>query len=292
MNQVKLIECPRDAWQGLSQFIPTEEKVRYLRQLIRCGFRHIDAVSFVSPKYVPQMADSEAVMAELGSDGPTLTGVEIIGIVVNAEGLARALRTPQVTTIGYPHSLSETFLGSNARITLERSRERARDLIRTCENAGRQAVIYISMAFGNPYGEPWNGEAVAAEVARLRDAGARAISLADTVGLAQPDEIRCLLDVVLPPSSGIEIGVHLHGNAEDAVPKIQAAFDAGCRRFDSALTGWGGCPFASDELVGNIPTETVVTALEPRGANTGVSPTGLVQALEKTRELRRRYAHS
>ena len=136
MDQVKLIECPRDAWQGLSLFIPTEEKVRYLRQLVRCGFRHIDAVSFVSPKYVPQMADSEAVIAELGADESTLSGVEMIGIVVNAEGLARALRTPQVTTIGYPHSLSGKFLESNARITVERSRELARDLICASEHAG------------------------------------------------------------------------------------------------------------------------------------------------------------
>lgn len=290
MDHVKLIECPRDAWQGLSGSIPTAEKVRYLRELIRCGFRHIDAVSFVSPKYVPQMADSEAVMEELGSDETTLPGVEIIGIVVNGEGLARALRTPQVTTIGYPHSLSAKFLESNARITVERSREQARDLICACEHAGRQTVIYISMAFGNPYGEPWNTEAVAAEIARLKDAGARVISLADTVGLARPDEIRRLLDVVLPSASGMEIGVHLHGTAEDATPKILAAFDAGCRRFDSALTGLGGCPFAGDELVGNIPTENVVMALEPRGVNTGIAPAGLVQALEATSELRHHYA--
>lgn len=291
MDAVKLIECPRDAWQGLSEPIPVSEKVRYLRALIRCGFRHIDAVSFVSPKYVPQMADSEAVMAELGADEAALAGVEIIGIVVNTEGLSRALGTPHVTTVGYPHSLSENFLESNARITVERSRGLAGELIRECENAGRESVIYISMAFGNPYGEPWSPEAVVAEVARLKDAGARAVSLADTVGIARPDEIGHLLTMVLQPAPGIEVGVHLHARADEAPEKVLAAYEAGCRRFDSALTGLGGCPFAGDELVGNIPTEIVAITLKRRGAQTGIAPTALVRAVQATQELRRRYAH-
>lgn len=290
-NAVKLVECPRDAWQGLSVSIPTTEKAGYLRELVLCGFRHIDAVSFVSPKYVPQMADSEAVMAELGADETTLPGVEIIGIVVNPAGLERALRTPHVTTVGYPHSLSETFLQSNAHTSVERSREFSRELIRSSEQAGRQTVIYISMAFGNPYREPWEPEAVAAEVARLKEAGAKAISLADTAGLAGLDEIGKLLEAVRPAAEGIEIGVHLHSRPEEAAAKVLAAYDAGCRRFDSALTGLGGCPFAGDELVGNIPTENVAMALEPLGVNTGISPTGLIRALEATSQLRRRYAH-
>jgi hydroxymethylglutaryl-CoA lyase len=162
METVKLVECPRDAWQGMSKAIPTAEKVRYLRLLIDCGFRHIDAVSFVSPRYVPQMADSEAVLAELGADGKGLDGIEIIGIVVNEAGLERALRAPQVTTVGYPHSLSAAFLEANAHTTVERSRELAAHLVRECEQAGRRSVIYISMAFGNPYQEAWSPEAVAA----------------------------------------------------------------------------------------------------------------------------------
>jgi hydroxymethylglutaryl-CoA lyase len=290
MEAVKVIECPRDAWQGLSKPIPAAEKVRYLREIIRCGFRHIDAVSFVSPKYVPQMADSEAVMAELGADEAALAGIEIIGIVVNAEGIERALRTRQVSTIGYPHSLSEKFLESNARLSVERSRQLVRELIRACENAGRQTVIYISMAFGNPYGEPWSPESVVEEIARLKEAGARAISLADTVGLARPEEIERLLAAAIPTAAGIEMGVHLHGRADDAAQKVLAAYGAGCRRFDSALTGLGGCPFAGDELVGNIPTEIVVTTLKRRGAQTAIAPTGLVRAIQVTQELRRRHA--
>jgi hydroxymethylglutaryl-CoA lyase len=291
METVKLIECPRDAWQGLGETIPTVEKVAYLRGLIANGFRHIDAVSFVSPKYVPQMADSEAAMAELASDEQALEGVEIIGIVVNAKGLERALGTRHVTTVGYPHSLSETFLESNAGTSVERSRAFARDLIRACEEAGRRAVVYISMAFGNPYGDAWSPEAVAAEVTALKTMGAGAISLADTVGLAQPEQIGLLLRVALAAADGIEIGVHLHSRPEDAAEKVLAAYDAGCRRFDAALTGLGGCPFAGDQMVGNIPTEIVVNTLKRRGAQTGIAPTALVRALQATQDLRSRYAH-
>lgn len=291
METVKLIECPRDAWQGLDQTIPTDEKVRYLRRLIDCGFRHIDAVSFVSPKYVPQMADSEEVMGQLAASAPATDETEIIGIVVNEEGLERALRTPHVTTAGYSHSVSEKFLELNAHTCVDRSRALARKVILDCENAGRQSVIYISMAFGNPYGDPWSVEGIAEEVAFLKSLGARAISLADTVGLARPEEIRRLLEAVLPAATGIEIGVHLHGRPEEAITKVMAAYEAGCRRFDSALTGLGGCPFAGDGLVGNIATETVVTTLKRQGAWTGITPIALVQALEATKELHHRYAH-
>ncbi|HVB35292.1 MAG TPA: hydroxymethylglutaryl-CoA lyase [Patescibacteria group bacterium] len=290
MNAVKLVECPRDAWQGLPETIPTEGKVRYLRRLIECGFRHIDAVSFVSPKYVPQMADSEQVIAELAAGGLAPGEVEIIGIVVNQEGLERALRAAAVTTVGYPHSLSEKFLASNARTSVEKSRALVGELVRACEQAGRELVVYISMAFGNPYREAWSAEAVAAEVAHLKESGVRAISLADTVGLARPDRIRSLLGAVLPAAGGVEIGVHLHGRPEEAAPKVLAAYAAGCRRFDSALTGLGGCPFAGDELVGNIPTEIVVRTLKRHGGWTGIAPTALVLALAATQELRCRYA--
>jgi hydroxymethylglutaryl-CoA lyase len=292
VNELKLIECPRDAWQGLPAVIPTAEKVAYLRQLIDCGFRHIDAVSFVSPKYVPQMADSEDVMSQLASSGLGERGVEIIGIVVNEKGLDRALATPGVTTVGYPHSLSPTFLQSNARMTIDRSRALIEHLVRATATAGRGLVVYISMAFGNPYGDPWSPELVAEEAARLAKAGARAISLADTVGMARPEEIRRLLAAVLPAAGGVEIGVHLHSRHEDAAEKVEAAQQAGCLRFDSALTGLGGCPFAGDELVGNIPTEIVLTTLERLGLSTAIAPQALQQALDATRTLRERYARA
>jgi hydroxymethylglutaryl-CoA lyase len=286
---MKLIECPRDAWQGLPLTIPAAEKVAYLGLLIAAGFRHIDAVSFVSPKYVPQMADSEAVMSELSASGALKQDIEIIGIFVNEKGLERVLATPGVTTAGYPHSLSATFLESNAHTTIDRSRALVRVLVRETQAAGRGLVVYLSMAFGNPYGDPWSRERVAEEVQRLARAGVRQISLADTVGLASPEEIRDLLAAVLPAAEGIEIGVHLHSRREQAAEKIIAAHEAGCRRFDSALTGLGGCPFAGDELVGNIPTEIVIATLRSRGVSTGIAPPTLDEAIEATRELRRRY---
>lgn len=291
IEPVKLVECPRDAWQGLPRLIPTDEKVAYLRQLIDAGFRQIDAVSFVSPKYVPQMADSEAVMEQLASAGLAESGVEIIGIVVNEKGLDRALATPGVNTVGYPHSLSPAFLQSNAHLTIERSRTLITEFVRRITAAGRGLVVYISMAFGNPYGDPWSPERVAEEVGWLARAGVRAISLADTVGLARPEEIRGLLDAVLPSAGGLEIGVHLHSRQQQAAEKIQAAHQAGCRRFDSALTGLGGCPFAGDELVGNIPTEIVVTTLAGLGVSTALDPAALERALQAARRVRQRYAH-
>lgn len=294
MSAVKLIECPRDAWQGLAESIPTEDKAAYLRMLIDCGFRHIDAVSFVSPKYVPQMADSEAVLALLESERSALQGADIIGIAVNGKGLERALAAPGVTTVGYPHSLSETFLQSNARQTFAQSRALVRQFLRGAQGAGRQLVVYISMAFGNPYNDPWSPERVAAEVVWLRSAGVQAISLADTVGLAGPEEVVRLLAAVFAAvdagEGGVEIGIHLHGRAGQAAEKILAAYEAGCRRFDSALTGLGGCPFAGDELVGNLPTEIVIDALERSGARAGIARDALERALAATRELRRRHA--
>jgi hydroxymethylglutaryl-CoA lyase len=289
-EKVKLIECPRDAWQGLPETIPTVAKAAYLRNLIDSGFRNIDAVSFVSPKYVPQMADSEAVMAELSAKSVLAQGVEIIGIVVNEKGLDRALATPGVTTAGYPHSLSATFLESNSHTTIDRSRALVATMVRETQAANRNLVVYISMAFGNPYGDPWSPGHVAEEVAWLARTGVRQISLADTVGLATPEQIQELLTAALPAAAGIEIGVHLHSRRDQASEKVAAAWESGCRRFDSALTGLGGCPFAGDDLVGNIPTEIVIATLESRGASTGIAPASLEQALRATRELRKRFA--
>src|SRR6266849_7067944 len=262
MEQVKIIECPRDAWQGLAQIIPTELKIEYLRGLIGCGFRHIDAVSFVSPKYVPQMADSEAVMAGLTKDlAPEGEPVEVIGIVVNEKGLERALATPGVTTIGYPYSISAYFRRANANMTRDESRLLVEKLRKETTAANRDLVIYISMAFGNPYDEPWGPEIVQDTLEWLKDVRVRTVSLADTVGTASPQIVGDLFRQAKDHVAGIELGVHLHSRPENAEEKILAAYEAGCRRFDSALTGLGGCPFAGDDLVGNIPTESVISAL-------------------------------
>ena len=261
MESVKIIECPRDAWQGLKRQIPTERKIEYLRGLITAGFRHIDAVSFVSPKAVPQMADSEKVLEQLGP----LKDVEIIGIVVNEQGAERAIATGGVSTLGYPYSISETFLRRNQNQSPEENEavlKRIRDRV---DEAGLAMVAYISMAFGNPYGDPWNEEKVAEAERTIAGLGISSVSIADTVGLAEPELIDRVVAAVLRDCGGCEIGVHLHSTRAGAMAKVLAAYDAGCRRFDAAIGGLGGCPFAQDDLVGNVPTEEVLRALQERG---------------------------
>jgi hydroxymethylglutaryl-CoA lyase len=258
---VKLIECPRDAWQALQRQIPTELKVRYLRALIHAGFRHIDAVSFVSPKAVPQMADSEAVLAQLGAP----RDVEIIGIVVNEKGAERAIAAGAVRTLGYPFSISETFLRRNQNQSPEENLAVLEAIKRRAGDAGLAIVVYISMAFGNPYGDPWNKRRVAEAARAIADLGVSSISLADTVGVAETESIQRVVSTVVEECGGVEVGVHLHSTRGDATRKVLAAYDAGSRRFDAALGGLGGCPFAQDQLVGNIPTEEVLRALEQRG---------------------------
>ena len=283
MESVKLIECPRDAWQGLPRVIPTERKVEYLRGLIAAGFRHLDAVSFVSPKAVPQMVDSEEVLAQLGS----IDGVEIIGIVVNEKGADRAIATKKVTTLGYPCSISETFLRRNQNQPLPENLAVLKRIKAMADETGLGMVAYISMAFGNPYGDSWSEEKLLEAVAVIRDAGIKALSLADTVGAADPDLIARVLATVLGESNEVEMGVHLHSTRAGAVAKVLAAFDAGCRRFDSAIGGLGGCPFAQDDLVGNIPTEEVVRALEQRGAYLAITEVQPLMAMNN--EIARQF---
>src|SRR5216684_1524002 len=292
-SYVKLVECPRDAWQGLADFIPTELKADYLKELVRAGFRHIDAVSFVSPKHVKQMADSEEVMAKLNASFPDGTDrPEIIGIVVNERGLERALATPGVTTIGYPYSISAYFRRANANMTREESRALVETLKKETAAANRDLVIYISMAFGNPYDEPWGPEIVQDTLEWLKDVRVRTVSLADTVGTASPELVGDLFRQVRDHVGGIELGVHLHSRPENGEAKILAAYEAGCRRFDSALTGLGGCPFAGDNLVGNIATEQVLAALRKAGADPGIDNARLTKVLAMTNEIRAKYAHA
>ena len=264
---VKIIECPRDAWQGLPQVIPAGIKADYLRSLVRAGFKHIDAVSFVSPEAVPQMADSEQVMEELASEDSDLSGVEIIGIVVNSRGADRALATPAVTTMGFPYSVSETFLQRNQHQTPEEALDVLEDIYQRVYRAGAEMVVYVSMAFGNPYGDTWTiGETVEA-CQLLADMGVEQISLADTAGVATAEQVEELMAAVMVAGTGAEIGVHLHARPAETASKITAAYRAGCRRFDMALAGLGGCPFAQDALVGNVATETALKTLRDLGAN-------------------------
>jgi len=261
-EQVKLIECPRDAWQGLKGQIPTEVKVQYLRALIGAGFKHIDAVSFVSPKAVPQMADSEDVLEQL--DPPD--DVEIIGIVVNQKGVERAIGTEAVRTLGFPYSVSPTFLQRNQNQTPESAVEELEKIKQMAGQVELDTVVYISMAFGNPYGDLWNVDEVLEAVGLIADMDITQVSLADTVGLATPDQIRGLVEPVMKKYEHMEVGVHLHSRPHEAVAKVLAAYDVGVRRFDAAIGGLGGCPFAQDLLVGNIPTEKVIEAVSQRGA--------------------------
>lgn len=259
---VKIVECPRDAWQGLHKQIPPEIKADYLRKLIAAGFKHIDAVSFVSPAAIPQMADSEQVLELLAPP----KHVEIIGIVVNQKGAERAIRTGAVRTLGFPYSISAEFLRRNQHQTPEESLDALETIGALAQDADLGVVAYISMAFGNPYGEAWNVDEVVTACDLLVESGVEQISLADTVGLASPAQIAATLHAVFAAHTGVEIGVHLHARPNDSAARIRAAYNEGCRRFDAAIGGLGGCPFAQDALVGNIPTETLLIALRECGA--------------------------
>src|SRR6202521_3123719 len=287
LQPIKLIECPRDAWQGLKTQIPTNIKVEYLRTLISAGFKHIDAVSFVSPKAVPQMVDSEEVLKEL--DPPD--DVEIIAIVVNEKGAQRAVETHAVHTLGFPYSISETFLRKNQNQSAENALEELEKIQKKADDAALDVVVYISMAFGNPYGDLWNVNEVIEAISLMEVDNLRMISLADTVGMATPEQVSDLVGAVMAKYDYLEIGVHLHSRPEHAAAKILAAYDAGCRRFDSALGGLGGCPFAQDALVGNIATEKVIETLAQRGAQLPpLKP--LDTLLRATAEIGRRYTSS
>jgi len=281
---VKIIECPRDAWQGLPLHIPAEVKADYLRVLIAAGFRHIDAVSFVSAAAVPQMTDSEKVLDYL--DPPDDT--EIIGIVVNAKGADRAIKTEAVRTLGFPYSISPEFLKRNQNQTPEESLEALEQVGTLAYKAGLEVVAYISMAFGNPYGDPWSIDEVVDACDLLVDSGVTQVSLADTVGAATPKLIADLVSDVMAVHDGTEIGVHLHGRYENARELVRAAYNAGCRRFDAAIGGLGGCPFAQDVLVGNLPTEMVLEELRALGAELPpLQPLDSLQAMSA--EIARKY---
>jgi hydroxymethylglutaryl-CoA lyase len=281
---VKIVECPRDAWQALPTSIPSEIKADYLRVLIAAGFHHIDAVSFVSKTAVPQMADAELVLEYLDPSDET----EIIGIVVNAKGAERAVKTQAVATLGFPYSISPGFLKRNQNMTPEEAIDELEAIGSLGYKAGLDVVAYVSMAFGNPYDEPWDIDEVVAACDLLADCGVTQISLADTVGKATPKQVADVVHDVMAVHDRIEIGVHLHSTPDHAPALIEAAYNAGCRRFDSAIGGLGGCPFAQDALVGNIPTEVLLRVLAEQGAELPkLSPLdGLVAA---SKEIARKY---
>ena len=259
---VKIVECPRDAWQGLRGHIPAAVKADYLRKLVTAGFQHIDAVSFVSPAAVPQMADSEEVLQFLGPAG----NVDILGIVVNAKGAERAIATGAVHTLGFPYSISPRFLERNQRQTPQQSLQTLAAIRALAYKERLNVVAYVSMAFGNPYGDAWSLPVILQACETLKSLGIRQISLADTVGIATSLQIMEVVGEAIAEHRELEIGVHLHARRDEAEDRIKAAYAAGCRRFDAAMGGLGGCPFAQDSLVGNIPSETLIVVLKELGA--------------------------
>ena len=283
-DAVKIIECPRDAWQGLPNQIAPDVKAGYLRKLIDAGFKHIDAVSFVSPAAVPQMADSEQVLSQLRRS----SGVEIIGIVVNEKGAQRAIRNDAVTTLGFPYSVSPEFLRRNQHQTLEQALDVLQAIYTLAGEEGRNVVAYVSMAFGNPYGDPWDIDEVLQACDLIAECGVTQISLADTVGLATSDQVGEVLGAVIGEYGDLEIGAHLHARPDESAQRVRSAFQAGCRRFDSAIGGLGGCPFAQDVLVGNLPTEILIEELRRFGAKIP-ELTGLDSLVEASCEISSRF---
>lgn len=279
---IKLVECPRDAMQGLKTFIPTEIKAAYLNLLIKVGFDTIDFGSFVSPKAIPQMRDTAEVLGML--DLPASRS-KLLAIVANQRGAQDAAAFEEISYLGYPFSISETFQLRNTNATIEESLERVQDIQNICLHSSKKLVIYISMGFGNPYGDDWNVEIVQKWVSRLVDMGISIIQLSDTIGVSTPDNIRYLFSNLLPLYDGVEIGAHLHTAPHNWKEKVEAAYESGCRRFDGAIKGYGGCPMAKDDLTGNMPTEHMVYYFKKQGIDLDLDENAFFLALEEAQQL-------
>ncbi len=264
---IKIIECPRDAMQGLKPFIATEKKAAYINRLLRVGFDTVDFGSFVSPKAIPQMRDTAEVLELLDLDGVT---TRLLAIVANSRGANDAAAFDQIHYLGYPFSISETFQIRNTNATIEESLDRVQQIQEICVASGKELVVYISMGFGNPYGDPWNVEIVEKWVSRLEELGIGIFQLSDTIGVASPESIRYLFGNLLATRPDLEIGAHFHTVPSRWKEKIAAAYESGCRRFDGAIKGYGGCPMAKDELTGNMPTENMVFYFQDEGEDLGL----------------------
>lgn len=256
MKEVKLIECPRDAMQGIKDFIPTDKKIQYLQSLLRCGFDTIDFGSFVSPRAIPQMVDTAQVLSQLDLSN---TRSKLLAIVANLRGAQDACQHPEIDYLGFPFSISENFQMRNTHKTIAQSVEVLRDILNLAVAKGKKVVVYISMGFGNPYGDPWNVEIVGEWTQKLAAMGVEILSLSDTVGTSNPGTIDYLFSNLIPAYPQVEFGAHLHTTPTTWHEKVHAAYQAGCRRFDGAIQGFGGCPMAADELTGNMPTEKVLS---------------------------------
>lgn len=274
---VTLIECPRDAMQGLPQFIPTEVKINYLNQLLQVGFDTLDFGSFVSPKAVPQMRDTAEVLGELDL---SQTKTKLLAIVANLRGAEQATSYEQITYLGFPLSVSETFQQRNTNKSIAQAGQEVAEMQHLCEQSGKTLVVYLSMGFGNPYGDPYSPETVRQLVAQVAGLSVRIVALSDTIGTATPENIHALFTHLIPAFPEVNFGAHLHSTPDTIREKIDAAYQAGCRRFDGAIRGFGGCPMAKDDLTGNVATETVIRYMEDKNIGLGIDKRAFEQAYE------------
>ena len=286
MQDVKLIECPRDAMQGIKDWIPTQKKAQYIQSLLKCGFDTIDFGSFVSPKAIPQMADTAAVLSTLDMSE---TKTKLLAIVANIRGAKEALTHPQITYLGYPFSISENFQMRNTHKTITQSIASLSEILALAAASNKQVVTYLSMGFGNPYGDPWNVDIVGRWAQKLSQMGVTILSLSDTVGSSTPETISYLFSNLIPTYPNIEFGAHLHTTPTAWHEKIDAAYKAGCRRFDGAIQGFGGCPMAKDELTGNMPTEKMVSYFTAQKTKTNIHPMSFESAHNKASDLFNNY---
>jgi len=282
VRPIKIIECPRDAMQGIRSFIPTERKVYYLQSLLRVGFDTLDFGSFVSPKAIPQMQDTAEVLASLDLSA---TKSKLLAIIANTQGAEMAAIHPEIAYLGFPFSISENFQMRNTHKTIAQSLVTLQEILNIAERSGKEVVAYLSMGFGNPYGDPWNVDIVAEWTERLATMGIRILSLSDTVGSSTPDVITYLFSNLIPKYPDIEFGAHLHTVPDRWFEKIDAAYKAGCRRFDGAIQGFGGCPMAKDELTGNMPTEKLLSYFTTQKEDTGTSPMGFESSYNEATKL-------
>jgi len=281
-QQISLIECPRDAMQGWKEFIPTEQKIDYLNALLRVGFDVLDFGSFVSPKAIPQLADTKEVIPKLQLSG---SRTKLLAIIANTRGAQEAVAYDEIRYLGFPFSISETFQLRNTNKTIAESLTQVEEIQDLCVQSGKELVIYISMGFGNPYGDEYSAEVALKWVRRLSGLGIRTIAMSDTVGVAQPETIRYIFSQLIPEYPEVAIGAHFHSNPQSWEEKIETAYENGCLRFDSAMKGIGGCPMAEDELVGNIATENMLSWCEKKGIATGIDHEAFYEALNKAAVL-------
>jgi len=286
IEKVKVIECPRDAMQGIKPFIPTTEKVKYIQALLGCGFDTIDFGSFVSPKAIPQMVDTAEVLSKLDL---SKTKSKLLSIVANVRGAQDASEHPEIQYLGYPFSISENFQMRNTHKTIDQSVETLQEILNIADASGKEVVTYISMGFGNPYGDPWDVDIVGEWTEKLSGMGAKILSLSDTVGTSTPDVIQYLFSELIPRYPDIEFGAHLHTTPAKWHEKVNAAYKSGCRRFDGAVQGFGGCPMAKDELTGNMPTEKMLSYFTAEKADAGVNWMVFEAAYNKATELFSKY---